>query len=115
VSPYRRRKEEVRNDGWVAWMRENTREKGAPTPGPFFPSPDTAHAGELNSAKTCKFYGCTPIYDPWWSWSKLTRHLVFQDPTIDIMSLNNQSKNINQNINLNINLVMKTVRKIKNR
>jgi hypothetical protein len=50
------------------------------------------HAGELNSAKTCKFYGCTPIYDPWWSWSKLTRHLVFQDPTIDIMSLNNQSK-----------------------
>jgi hypothetical protein len=33
---------------------------------------------------------------------------VFQDPTIDIMSLTNQSKNINQNINLVIDIMSLT-------
>jgi hypothetical protein len=64
VLSYRRRKEEanlVKNDGWVALMRENTREKGAPTPTLFFSSLDTVPAEELNSAKTRKFYGCTPV------------------------------------------------------
>jgi hypothetical protein len=39
------------DDGWVAQMRENTREKGAPSPAPFVSSLDTVPAGEVNSAR----------------------------------------------------------------
>jgi hypothetical protein len=63
---YRRRKESKpgsdESDGWVARMRENTREKGAPTPAPFFPSLFTVPAGDVNSAWARKFDGYAAIY-----------------------------------------------------
>jgi hypothetical protein len=72
---YRRRKESKpgsdESDGWVARMRENTREKGAPTPAPFFPSLFAVPAGDVNSAWARKFDGYTAIYGGCWSWSNL--------------------------------------------
>ena len=57
------------SDGWVARMRENTREKGAPTPAPFFAELFAVPAGAVNSARARIFDGYTALYGDCWSWS----------------------------------------------
>ena len=81
---YRRRKESKpgsdESDGWVARMRENTREKGAPTPAPFFAELFAVPAGAVNSTRARIFDGYTALYGDCWSWSyhiELSWRLVF--------------------------------------
>ena len=57
------------SDGWVARMRENTREKGAPTPAPFFAELFAVPAGAVNSTWARIFDGYTALYGDCWSWS----------------------------------------------
>jgi hypothetical protein len=65
------------SDGWVARMRENTREKGAPTPAPFFAELFAVPAGAVNSAWARIFDGYTALYGDCWSWS----NRIFTHPT----------------------------------
>jgi hypothetical protein len=72
------------SDGWVARMRENTREKGAPTPAPFFAELFAVPAGAVNSARARIFDGYTALYGDCWSWSyRINAHRAQENTFMD--------------------------------